>query len=145
MVKKSTAAPKNPALLRCRILTPEQTVCDQETDFVVVWLEDGQLGIAAGRKPMIARLGVGPLRIGRADQEPKYYYVEGGFVEAAENVVTVLTERAISAEELDPAAVAERLKAAQTLPTTTLELRKRREQAMRIAQAQWRLVQARSR
>lgn len=145
MIKKTTVAPKTPSSIHCRILTPERTVCDRETDFVVVWLEDGQLGIAPGRKPMIARLGIGPLRIGRAGQEAVYYYVEGGFVELAENVVTVLTERAIPAEELDLDAVAERLKAAQALPTTTPELRRRREHALRIAQAQWRAAQARSR
>ncbi|MCS7305721.1 MAG: ATP synthase F1 subunit epsilon [Thermoguttaceae bacterium] len=128
--------------LRCRVLTPEGTVCDQQTDFVAVWLEDGQMGIAVGRKPMIARLGIGPLRIGRAGSKAKYYYIEGGLVEVAENVVTVLTERAIPAEELNPGVVAERLKAAQRLPDTTPELQKRRQEALRIAQAQWRVLQA---
>ena len=140
MAKKESS--KLAGAVRCRVLTPEGTVCDQETDFVVVWLEDGQLGIAPGRKPIVARLGIGPLRIGRAGKEPKYYYIQGGLVEVAENVVSVLTERAIPAEQLDAAAVAQRLQAAQAMPAGTPELRRRRQEALRIAQGQWRVVQA---
>lgn len=130
--------------LRCRILTPERLVCDRWTDFVVVWLEDGQLGLAQGRKPMIARLGIGPLRIGRSGQNPTYYYIEGGLVEVVRNVVTVFTERAIPASQLDPAVVAEQLHAAQKMPTHPPSLRQRREQALQIAQGQWRTIQAMS-
>ena len=143
MPKKQSSKPAG--TVRCRVLTPEGTIYDQETDFVVVWLEDGQLGIAPGRKPMVARLGIGPLRIGRAGKEPKYYYIEGGLVEVAENVVSVLTERAIPAEQLDAAAVAQRLQAAQAMPADTPELRRRRQEALQIAQGQWRVVQAASR
>jgi len=141
MAKTQDSVPEN-FPLRCRILTPERTVCDLQTDFVVVWLEDGQLGIAPARMPMMARLAIGPLRIGRVGQEPKYYYVEGGLVALDENLVTVWTERAIPAEELDPAAVAERLRAAQALPAATPDQQHRREQAIQIAQGQWRVVQA---
>ncbi len=128
--------------LRCRIITPEGNICDVQTDFVAVWLEDGQLGIAPGRKPMVAQLGIGPLRIGRAGQEARYYYVEGGLVEVRENVVTVLTERAIPAEELDAVVVAERMETAKTLPASSPELRQRREAAVRIAEGQWRVLKA---
>ncbi len=139
MEKETPPSSPSQTLLRCRILTPERTVCDLQSDFVVVWLEDGQLGIAPRRKPLVASLAIGPLRIGRIGHSPKYYYVEGGFVEVADNVVTVLTERAIPAEELDPAAVSERLQSALALPATSEALRQRRQQAVRIAQAQWRV------
>ena len=74
-------------------------------EFVALPLFDGEIGIAPGHSPMIGRLGYGEMRItasGRTDR----YYVEGGFVEVLDDIVSVLTPRAVPAAELDDAAVA---------------------------------------
>ena len=64
---------------------------------------------------MIGRLGYGELRV-RSGNDTKRYYVDGGFVQVADNVVSVLTNRAVPAAMLDAAAVTEQLRAAQSPP-----------------------------
>lgn len=99
--------------LECVVVTPERTVRQGPVLFVVVPLFDGELGIAPGRTPLIGRLGSGELRITAEDGSVERYYVEGGFVEVVGSVVTVLTGRAVPAEELDAAVCKELLDAAR--------------------------------
>ena len=73
---------------------------------------DGELGVLPGRAPLIGRLGYGELRI-RRGQETRRFFVDGGFAQVRDNVVTVLTPRAIRAEEIDSAAATEALNAAR--------------------------------
>ena len=97
--------------LQCVIVTPESTVIDTPADFVALPLFDGECGIAPGRAPLIGRLGYGELRIRRGSEQLRYY-VDGGFVQVADNIVSVLTNRALPADRLDPAAAGEQLRAA---------------------------------
>ena len=83
--------------MQCILVTPERTVRDEEADFVALTLFDGEIGIGPGRAAMIGRLGYGEMRIVR-DKQTVCYYVEGGFVEVAEDVVSVLAGRAVPAD-----------------------------------------------
>jgi F-type H+-transporting ATPase subunit epsilon len=104
--------PSNTAgTLRCIIVTPEATVLETPCDFVALPLFDGEAGIAPGRSPLIGRLGYGQLGVKHNNQETKYY-VDGGFVQVADNVVSVLTNRAIPATALDALAAEEQLRTA---------------------------------
>jgi F-type H+-transporting ATPase subunit epsilon len=85
--------------LKCVVVTPEKAVLDEPADFVVVPLYDGELGIAYNRQPLIGRLGFGELRITQGNQV-KHLYVDGGFVQVRDNVVTVLTSKAIPAKDI---------------------------------------------
>ena len=97
--------------LQCIIVTPEATILDRAADFVALPLFDGEVGIAPGRAPMIGRLGFGELRV-RSGNETQRYYVDGGFVQVVENVVSVLTNRAIPATALNVAALEQQLQTA---------------------------------
>jgi F-type H+-transporting ATPase subunit epsilon len=97
--------------LRCIVVTPETTVLETLADFVALPLYDGEVGIAPGRAPMIGRLGYGELRVRNNSQQMRYY-VDGGFVQVANNVVSVLTNRALLATSLNPAAAGEQLRTA---------------------------------
>ena len=57
---------------------------------------------------MIGRLGFGELRT-KTGEVARRYFVDGGFVQVRDNVVTVLTNRAVPAQQLDPAAAAREL------------------------------------
>src|SRR3954454_19659547 len=96
------------AALRCLIVTPEATVLDTPAAFVALPLFDGEAGIAPGRSPLIGRLGYGELRV-RTGTATQRYYVDGGFVQVADNLVSVLTNRAVAATRLDSTAAAEQL------------------------------------
>jgi F-type H+-transporting ATPase subunit epsilon len=87
------------AALRCVVVTPERAVLDEPSDFVALPLYDGELGILPGRLPLIGRLGFGEMRLVRGQQTQRYY-VDGGFAQVRDNVVTVLTARAVAATEI---------------------------------------------
>lgn len=121
------------AKLQCIVVTPEATVRDEPADFVALPLYDGELGVAPGHTPLIGRLGYGELRIVHDGQTARVY-VDGGFAHVADNVVSVMTSRAIPAEKLDSAVAQEQLTAARARPADseeTLDLRERSEQQAR--------------
>jgi F-type H+-transporting ATPase subunit epsilon len=97
--------------LRCIIVTPEMTVVDSPADFVALPLYDGEAGIAPGRAPLIGRLGYGELRV-RGGNQTQRFYVDGGFVQVADNLVSVLTNRAVPADRIDSTAASEQLQTA---------------------------------
>lgn len=125
--------------VRCVVVTPERAVLDQTADFVAVPMFDGELGVLPGRAPLIGRLGYGELRIQQREQVRRYY-VDGGFVQARADVVTVLTSRAIPAEELKVGAAEDALRAAQKI-TTSPEEQESQSRAQQRARAQIRLAQ----
>ena len=82
------------------VVTPEKTLFDEWVDFVALPLYDGELGVLPGRAPLIGRLGFGELRT-RTGDVVRRYFVDGGFAQVRDDVVTVLTNRAIPADQLD--------------------------------------------
>lgn len=125
--------------MKCIVVTPERTLYDQPADFVAMTLFDGELGVAAGHTPMIGRLGYGPLRI-RHENRVESYYVEGGFVEVLNDVVSILTQRAVPAAEVDAAVAAEQLRTAQSRVATTPEAVAERDRVVRQSRAQLRIA-----
>lgn len=121
--------------MRCVVVTPEATLVDDTADFVALPLFDGEIGIAPSHSPLIGRLGFGELRIDSGDNERKLY-VDGGFVEVVNNVISVLTNRAVDAKDLDLAAAEAQLQAAIKLPGNTDELQAIRERSISQARAQ---------
>jgi F-type H+-transporting ATPase subunit epsilon len=125
--------------LHCVVITPEKTTVDELADFVALPLFDGEIGIAPGRGPLIGRLGLGELRLSIGGKTQRYY-IDGGFVEVHENVVSVLTDEALSAEELDPSVEEEELAAAGRAAANTAELMERRDRVVTRARARLRVA-----
>jgi len=75
------------------IVTPEQTMLDEKCSSMTVPLFDGSYGIMDKHAPMIGRLGSGEMKIKTGSGNLKFE-VEGGFVQVADNVVSVLTGKA---------------------------------------------------
>lgn len=121
--------------LNCLVVTPEQTVLETSADFVALPLFDGEIGIGHNHSPLIGRLGYGEMRI-KTGSGVSRYYVDGGFVQVADNVISVLTNRAIPAERLDAAAAKKSLEAASKRPANTPELLALRDRAVAQARAQ---------
>jgi len=124
--------------LECIIVTPERSVLDEPTNFVALPMFDGELGVLPGRAPLIGRLGYGELRIGQG-QAARLYYIDGGFVQVRNNVVTVLTPQARKAEDIKPDAVAQALQAALA-PAPTAEGQEGRSKDQERARAQLRVA-----
>src|SRR5947209_19739592 len=88
--------------LKCVVVTPERAVLDVPADFVALPMYDGELGVLPGRAPLIGRLGYGELRVTQ-ERVVRRFFVDGGFVQIRANVVSVLTQRAVPAEQIDTA------------------------------------------
>jgi F-type H+-transporting ATPase subunit epsilon len=125
--------------LQCLVVTPEATVREGACRFVAVPLFDGELGVARGHSPMIGRLGFGELRI-EGDGGTERFYVDGGFVEVLDDVVSVLTNRALPAAQLDAEVAAQQLAAARNRKANTPELHAIRDRAQAQARAQLRIA-----
>ena len=124
--------------LQCVVVTPEKAVLDEPADFVVVPMFDGELGVALDRLPLIGRLGFGELRITQCNQV-KHYYVDGGFVQVRNNVVTVLTSKAIPAADIKVADAHAVLQSAKA--ESTPEGQEAQQKAQQRARAQVRIAQ----
>lgn len=100
--------------LQCVVVTPERTVLDEHVEFVALPLYDGELGVLPGRAPLIGRLGYGELRTrAEGSAAPKRYFVDGGFAQVRDDVVTVLTSRALASADIRPVAVTHELEQAR--------------------------------
>ncbi|RMF90319.1 MAG: ATP synthase F1 subunit epsilon [Planctomycetota bacterium] len=123
--------------LQCIVVTPEKTLLDEQVDFVALPLYDGELGVLPGHAPMIGRLGAGELRM-RIGNDVVRYYVEGGFVEVLDNVVSLVTTHAVSADELEVDEVEEELKSALAQKADSEELLEKRTREVTAARAKLR-------
>ena len=82
--------------LKVAIISPESTIYEGEADMVVAPAWDGEVGVLRGHAPMLVLLGSGEMRVTGAGGEQRFH-VEGGFMQVADDVVTVLSESAASA------------------------------------------------
>jgi F-type H+-transporting ATPase subunit epsilon len=86
--------------LFCRVITPEEVIYDGEADLVIARIADGDLGVLVDHAPLVSTVEVGEVRI-REDEEQLVYATSDGFFKISENLVQVLVEEAVSAEEID--------------------------------------------
>ena len=96
-------------------------------------------GVLPGRAPVIGRLGYGELRT-KLQGTTKRYFVDGGFAQIRDNVVTVLTNRAIHAALLDLQAATQELEKAKTLRGTSEHDRDAKTKAVARATAMIRVA-----
>ena len=127
------------ATIKCVVVTPEATSIEQEADYVVVPLFDGEKGIAAGHSPMIGRLGYGELRL-RSGSTVERYYVDGGFVQVEGNNVSLMTGKIVPVSELDAEVAQEQLRSSIKRPANTAELLEIRDRSVAQARAQLRIA-----
>jgi F-type H+-transporting ATPase subunit epsilon len=125
--------------MHCVVVTPEQTALDQDAEFVALPLFDGEIGIAPDHSPLIGRLGYGEMRV-RSGGTTTRLYVDGGFVELAGNVVSVLTNRAVPATKVDGSAAEVQLANAIRHPATSGEQLAIRDRQIAQARAQIRIA-----
>ena len=125
--------------LNCIVVTPEETAVEAVVESVVVPLIDGEMGILPNHAAMIGRLGAGELRLRTGDQLERFF-LEGGFIQVADNTVSVLTGRAIPVEQLDAAAAEGQLESALAEPAVGIEQMEARDQLVQQLRTQQRVA-----
>ncbi len=90
------------ATLRLEIVTPEARVYSEDVDMVTLPGVEGELGIYPQHVPLMTEVVSGELTVRRGGQE-FFLAVGEGFVEVTGERVSVMTDMAIKADEIDEA------------------------------------------
>lgn len=91
--------------IRCDIVSAEQEIYSGDAELVVATGEMGELGIAPKHAPLITRLKPGKVVVTLPGGEHLDFAISGGILEVQPNVVTVLADTAVRAQDIDEAAV----------------------------------------
>ncbi len=121
--------------IRCDIVSAEAEIFHGQATMVVATGEEGELGIVPRHAPLITRLKPGQVRVIAEDGDEQSFYVSGGILEVQPQVVTVLTDTAIRAKDLDEASARRAKDEAERVLAN-------RTDAVEVAQAQVELAQA---
>jgi F-type H+-transporting ATPase subunit epsilon len=87
-------------MIKLEIVTPEKKVFDETVDSVTVPTMTGEVGILPNHAPLISTLKSGVLTIATKGASEKMV-VSGGFLEVSSNKVSVLTDIAEKADEIN--------------------------------------------
>ena len=123
------------AEIQCIVVTPEHMALEEKAEFVALPLFDGEIAVFPGHSPMIGRLGFGEMRL-RVAGADRRFYLDGGFVQVSDDVVSVLTNRAVAAEKIDRSAAEKQLAVAAQRSIATPELLEIRDRLVAQARAQ---------
>ncbi|MBI2020564.1 ATP synthase F1 subunit epsilon [Candidatus Daviesbacteria bacterium] len=101
------------AQLHLKVVTPEKLVLDEEVSQVNVSTEEGQIGILPNHTNLMAKLEPGEMVI-KKDGKTDSLAVGDGFLQVSDNVLTIMTDLATYAEDIDERAVEDAKKRAET-------------------------------
>ena len=122
------------ATIRCDIVSAEAEIFHGEATMIVATGEMGELGIAPRHAPLITRLRPGKVVVTTPEGEQLDFAISGGILEVQPQVVTVLADTAVRAQDIDEASVLAAKEEAERI------LAHRGEQ-MEVAEAQQRLAE----
>lgn len=121
--------------IRCDIVSAEKEIFQGAATLVVATGELGELGIAPRHAPLITRIKPGKVVVTLPSGEKLDFYVSGGILEVQPQVVTVLADTVVRADDLDEAVVKKAKEEAERLIAN-------RSEAMDLAEAQAKLAEA---
>ena len=98
--------------LFCRVITPERMVFDGEAKLVKLRIADGDIGVMAEHQPVVSTVEARDVQVVGEDDERSVFAVSDGFFKVSENLVQVLVEEAVPAEEIDSDAAGNRVEEA---------------------------------
>ncbi|ARU59595.1 F0F1 ATP synthase subunit epsilon [Oleiphilus messinensis] len=99
--------------VHCDIVSAEEEIFSGLVEMVIAAGSEGDLGIAPGHTPLLTQLNPGPIRVIKQGGEEEVYYVSGGFLEVQPSIVTILSDTAQRAADMDEAAAIEAKKEAE--------------------------------
>ena len=97
------------ALIQCSIVSPEGEVFSGEVEMLTADGGVGEIAITPRHAPLLTNLKPGPVKLVLDGGEEEVFFASGGFLEVQPGSVTLLTDVAERADDID-AAEAERAK-----------------------------------
>lgn len=98
--------------LKLEIVTPESKVYSEDVDMVTLPGVEGEMGVFPMHVPLMTQLSAGEVSVRKGGQE-FFLAVGDGFVEVTGERVSILTDMAIKAENIDEAKAEEARKRAE--------------------------------
>ena len=92
------------ATIHVDIVSAEAEIYSGEVAMVFAPASDGEVGIAPRHAPMMTGLTAGEVRVKLESGEEESFFVSGGMLEVQPHVVTVLSDTAMRAHDVDEAA-----------------------------------------
>lgn len=109
--------------MQVEVVSAEQEIFSGKATMVIVTAQAGELGIYPQHTPLLTNLKAGDVRVQTEDGEEQVIYVSGGILEVTPKKVTVLSDTAIRATDLDEASALEaQKKAEQALKDTKADI-----------------------
>jgi len=99
--------------IQVEIVSAEESIFSGEARMVYAPAVMGEVGIAPRHTPLISPLKPGEVRLDMGDGKEEFFFVSGGILEVQPHMVTVLSDTAIRAHDLDEAAALEAQKRAE--------------------------------
>ena len=99
--------------MHCDIVSAERSIFSGRIEMVVATGTLGDLGVVPGHAPLITGLIPGPVRLIKDGGDEEVFYVSGGYLEVQSGVVTLLTDTALRADDIDEAAAVEAMEEAE--------------------------------
>ena len=99
--------------MHCDIVSAENSIFSGRVEMVVATGTLGDLGIVPGHAPLITGLIPGPVRLVKDGGEQEVFYVSGGYLEVQSGIVTLLTDTALRADDVDEVAAVEAMEEAE--------------------------------
>ena len=109
------------------IVSAEEQIFSGLAEMVYAPAIMGEVGIAPRHAPMITPLKAGEIRLDVGNNKEEFFFISGGILEVQPHLITVLSDTAIRADDLDEAAALEakkRAEAALADQTDTVDLAK---------------------
>jgi F-type H+-transporting ATPase subunit epsilon len=87
--------------LHVELVSPEQILYSGEADMVVCRTTDGEIAFLTGHAPFVGALGIAGVKIVEPGGQVEQAAVHGGFVEVSHDRVTILSDAAELASQID--------------------------------------------
>lgn len=120
--------------IRCDIVSAENEIFHGEAIMIVATGESGELGIAPRHAPLITLLKPGKVVVTQANGEVLDFAISGGILEVQPQLVTILADTAVRAQDIDEASVRAAKEEAERILAN-------RGEAMDVAEAQAKLAE----
>lgn len=127
--------------IHCNLITPDRQVLECDAISISLPAHDGKIGFLKNRAPLLCKLGAGELCIVTADEKHRYF-LDGGFAQMLSNDLTILTENAEAAADIDAADADQALRKAMEMPGKDHPSRAAKDRALARARARKRIARS---
>ena len=91
------------SLIQCNIVSPEGELFSGEVEMLTADGGAGEIAITPRHAPLLTNLKPGPVKLVLEGGEEEVFFASGGFLEVQPGVITLLTDVAERADDIDEA------------------------------------------